>query len=234
MNNLINKGMYIIGTYRETDLMSDLICDNYQMLLIMKRFDIPLGFGDKTIDEVCCDNNVDTKTFLTIVNMLVRRLDIRYRPMLDGVSIKDLLIFLRNTHEYYSTSRLPAIRDKLLNVLADDKISTLLLRYFDDYAQHINEHFQKEEINVFPYIERLIKGEKSNDYSINMYRDSHEHIEESLKEFKNVMIKYYKGNNEEAIISIIHDLWSCAGELEFHTYIEDDLLVPLIIQLENR
>ena len=44
--------------------MCDLVCDRYPVLLIMSRFGIALGFGDKTIGEVCLDSGVDTATFL--------------------------------------------------------------------------------------------------------------------------------------------------------------------------
>ena len=63
--------MYKLGRYKQTDRMSDLICENYPMLLVISRFGISLGFGDKTIGEVCEDSGVDTKTFLTIVNLLL-------------------------------------------------------------------------------------------------------------------------------------------------------------------
>lgn len=65
--------MYKLGRYKQTDRMSDLICENYPMLLVLSRFGISLGFGDKTIGEVCEDSGVDTKTFLTIVNLLLDR-----------------------------------------------------------------------------------------------------------------------------------------------------------------
>ena len=35
------------GKYRETSEMSDLICENYPMVLVMSRFGIDLGFGEK-------------------------------------------------------------------------------------------------------------------------------------------------------------------------------------------
>ena len=47
--------MYKLGRYKQTDRMSDLICENYPMLLVLSRFGISLGFGDKTIGEVCED-----------------------------------------------------------------------------------------------------------------------------------------------------------------------------------
>ena len=40
--------MYKQGKYKETDKMSDLICENYPMVLVMSRFGIDLGFGEKT------------------------------------------------------------------------------------------------------------------------------------------------------------------------------------------
>ena len=58
------------GKYRETSKMSDLICENYPMVLVMSRFGIDLGFGEKNIGEVCRQNKIDTYTFLTVVNFL--------------------------------------------------------------------------------------------------------------------------------------------------------------------
>lgn len=57
------KPMYKNGMYRETDKMSDLICENYPMVLVMSRFGIALGFGEKNIGEVCRQNGVDACTF---------------------------------------------------------------------------------------------------------------------------------------------------------------------------
>ena len=37
--------------YRATDKMSDLICDNYSLLMVMSRFGLSLGFGDKSVKE---------------------------------------------------------------------------------------------------------------------------------------------------------------------------------------
>ena len=52
--------MYRIGRYDADDRMCDLVCDRYPVLLVMSRFGIALGFGDKTIGEVCRDSGVDT------------------------------------------------------------------------------------------------------------------------------------------------------------------------------
>ena len=57
--------------YEADDKMIDLISDNYSMLQGLSAFGIRLGFGDKTVEEVCREQDVDCYTFLTVVNFLI-------------------------------------------------------------------------------------------------------------------------------------------------------------------
>lgn len=56
--------------YKSSDKMIDLISDNYSLLQVMSRFGLSLGFGDKTVKEVCEMNGVDCPTFLAVVNFM--------------------------------------------------------------------------------------------------------------------------------------------------------------------
>ena len=80
--------MYKNGKYRETDKMSDLICENYPMVLVMSRFGIALGFGEKNIGEVCRQNGVDACTFLTVVNFLTEEISAPVTNVSNCLSIK--------------------------------------------------------------------------------------------------------------------------------------------------
>ncbi len=226
--------MYIIGKYTTSDLMSDLICDNYSILRVMHRYGIPIGFADKTIAEVCQENKVDANTFVEIVNLLLRMNDNTYRPSLDNLVVEDIVRYLKVSHEYYINQKLPSIREKLVAVLSDDKISKLILKYYDDYIIQTQQHFFYEEDNVFPYIESLSGGNSSMDYYISQFSEKHDHIEEPLTEFKNIIIKYYSGGNSNEIIEVIHDILSCANDLSAHNQIEDRILVPLIRKIEQQ
>ena len=52
--------------------MISLIRDNYDLLQMLGSFGISLGFGDKTVQETCEDNQVDTYTFQSteVANMM--------------------------------------------------------------------------------------------------------------------------------------------------------------------
>lgn len=57
--------------YKPEDRMRDLVRDNSSLILIMGRFGISLGFGEKSVREVCHNHHVDEKTFLDVVNFVV-------------------------------------------------------------------------------------------------------------------------------------------------------------------
>ncbi|MFI3314352.1 MAG: hemerythrin domain-containing protein [Rikenellaceae bacterium] len=224
--------MYKTGKYLENDSMAALICDNYSMLLVMSRFGMPLGVADKSIAEVCQESNVDANTFLAVVNLLIRQEVGGYKPSIDNLVTKDLVKYLRNSHDYYIKLRLPEIRTKLVSSLGDDKISMLILQYFDDYLTQVEKHLYFEEEIVFPYIDELLQGHQKEGFSIDTFSEKHDHVDRPLNEFKDVIIKYYTGDSSD-LVSVIHDVLSCANDLTSHSLVEDRLLVPLIRKMER-
>lgn len=50
--------------YEPEDKLINVISDNYAVLQNLGAFGIHLGFGDKTVEEVCEYEHVDTYTFL--------------------------------------------------------------------------------------------------------------------------------------------------------------------------
>ena len=183
--------MHRLGKYTASDRMSDLVCGNYHILLIMSRFGIALGFGDRTVDEVCCQSGVDTATFLAVVNLLydegTTTVDCR------NVSLEAFLRYLHNSHDYFLQYRLPDIRRKLSEAVACgcDGIAEAIIRFFDDYAAEVHKHMMYEEETVFPYVRQLLTGECPAGYDIETFHRQHDQIEAKLTELKNILIKYY-------------------------------------------
>ena len=129
--------MYKNGKYRETDKMSDLICENYPMVLVMSRFGIALGFGEKNIGEVCRQNGVDPCTFLTVVNFLTEEISAPMTNIDKCLSIEALITYLHNAHAYFLDFRLPHIRRKLTDAIADcpKDVAFVITKFFDEYAK---------------------------------------------------------------------------------------------------
>jgi regulator of cell morphogenesis and NO signaling len=227
--------MHLLGKYKPADSMSDLVTEHYRMLLVMSRFGISLGFGDKTIEEVCRDSQVDLQTFLTVVNLLLDD-DNNAGYSSPPVSVESLLVYLHNAHEYFLQFRLPAIREKLKTVLGNKKshLSTAILSYFDEYVAEVQKHMMYEENTVFPYVRALLRGQRNIGYTIDIFSKQHNQVEARLKEFKNIIIKYYPAKSTNELNSALFDIFNCEHDLASHNAIEDHLFVPAIAALERK
>ncbi|HOO43149.1 MAG TPA: hemerythrin domain-containing protein, partial [Bacteroidales bacterium] len=174
----MTEKIYKLGKYTPADSMSELICNNYTMLLVLSRFGISLGFGEKTIREVCLQNNVDEQTFLAVVNLLISGNREETRNFGNN-SIQCLLNYLHNSHRYFLDFRLPSIRQQLLSVLATntDNAAKAVIRFYDLYVEQVHTHMEYEETTVFPYVRSLLSGVKRGDYNIRVFCRQHDNIE---------------------------------------------------------
>ena len=227
--------MYKNGKYRETDKMSDLICENYPMVLVMSRFGIALGFGEKNIGEVCRQNSVDACTFLTVVNFLTQDVSAPVMNVDKCLSIEALITYLQNAHDSFLNFRLPHLRRKLLESIGEcpQDVAFVIQRFFDEYAEEVNKHMSYEEKVVFPYVRDLLKGVKDPKYNISIFRKRHDQIEMTIVELKNILIKYYPGPGSNLLNSVLFDIFATEQDLASHNHVEDYLFMPAILALEK-
>ena len=226
--------MYKIVKYLANDRMSDLICDNYSMLLVMSRFGISLGFGEQTIEEVCLNSNVDTKTFLTVVNLLIDESGKSKSPDKIDLSIPSLMEYLCNSHRYFIEFRLPTIRQKLTAALGDSNndINLVIIKYYDEYVSEVERHIMYEEKRVFKYVESLLDANTKDNYTIEVFSKRHDDVEKKLSELKDIIIKYYPGSSSNELNSVLFDLFTCAKDLASHNRVENTLFIPAIKEIE--
>ena len=221
--------------YEPDDKMINLIKDNYSLLQSLGCFGISLGFGDKTVREVCNDQNVDTYTFLLVVNYTING----YKGFddLDRLSIPTLIQYLRASHTYYLDYELPFIRRELTGALDEnDNLARLILRLYDEYAHSIRNHMQYEEKNVFPYVDSLLKGETNDTYDVETYSKHHSQTDDKLRELKSIIIKYLPSDSHHnnCLTATLYDIYNCEEWLDQHALVEDDIFIPVIRRLEQK
>lgn len=221
--------------YNGRSKMADLISENYNMLLLMNRFGIPLGVGEKSIAEVCRENSVDLETFLYVVHYLSSRTTGDNMDLHRRISIPQLIVYLRNSHDYFLHYRLPELRSKLLNALeeAPQDVVYVIIKFFDEYEDEVRKHMSYEDKYVFPYATKLINGEKDSKYNIDIFRKKHDQIELKIKELKNILIKYYPTQSGYKLHSVLYDIFACQIELYDHNHVEDHVFIPAVAKLEE-
>ena len=223
--------------YIPNDKMADIICDNYSLLQVMSRFGLPLGFGDYTVEEVCHSHQVDCRTFLAVANF-INKGHSRSSASIEDISVESLMAYLKNAHHYFLDFQLPTIRRKLLEAIdcsMDNEVTFLILTFFDNYVKEVRNHMSYEDTHVFTYVDKLLKGKKSEDYDIHMFVRHHDHIDEKLTELKNSIIKYYPDSRKSYVMNaVLFDIFNCEKDLASHNEVEDYLFVPAVLQLENQ
>lgn len=227
--------------------MADLVMLDIQMLTLIQRMNIPLGFRDKTIKEVCADNDVHENFFIQLANACH---DADYIPKDQLLTFppEHMIRYLQSTHRDFLSYRIPSIEQQIgeLEQLSEAPQSTeLLLRFFREYINEFQSHLDLEERTVFPYtlmLNECIRQKKITaefeemfgNYSIDKYMTEHNDIEEKLYDLKNILIKYMPPPvDRRKYNTLIHDLFHLEKELNDHTDLENKVLSPLVRLMEK-
>ena len=225
-----NQKMYEAG-----DKMISLIRDNYNLLQCLGSFGISLGFGDKTVKQVCEDQGVDTYTFLAVVNFMING----YREMDDvsRLSVATLLQYLKASHNYFLGFQLPFIRKELVDALDEnDNLARLILKLYDEYSRAVTQHMRYEEKTVFPYVESLIGGKPLANYAIDMYSKHHGQGSSKLRELKSIIIKHFPGDclRNNQLSATLYDIYNNEEWLTHHSEVEEEIFIPAVRNAERK
>ena len=202
----------------------------------MTRLGISLGFGDRSIADVCEASGVDTSFFLLICNVYTFNNYIPSTPTILDTDMNGLVPYLEKSHKYYVDKRLPHI-ERHLDAIAQKlggRIGMVFISFFQEYKQEVEEHFSHEERDVFPHIRALMSGERDTSYSIGMFLHTHSDIEGKLDDLLNIVFKYLPPQvDDDNVMDVVYDILRLREDLKKHTFIEEKIMVPLVCHLES-
>lgn len=222
-------------SYSENTKLYELIASNPKLLPLLSRFGIQLGFGDRSVDEICQQNHISTRLFLHVCRL---HFDLSAPTQMtnpDGCDLDSLLTFLNASHRAYLDEHFPHIEMHLERIInaAGPKYGNMLNHFYNEYKHEMVKHFKYEEEVVFPYIDALRRGQECN-YSIDQFRHNHSNIEDALEDMTNILIKYLPGDIlPSERICIATDIMELSSDLTIHSMIEDHILIPFVESLEN-
>lgn len=177
------------SSYIRNDRMRDIINDNNNLLTVINRFSISLGFGDKSVAVVCEENGVDADTFLAVVNFISGKDWSGYK-----ISLQPLIGYLRKSHRFILNHALPNIKKTLIEGIqqtSNSEIAMFILKLYDSYMKEVKRHMEYEDDTVFSYVENLIAGEVKGKFNISDFSSRHEHMAGTLEELKELFIYQY-------------------------------------------
>lgn len=222
--------------YSKAMKMSDLIDADYKLLLLLTRLKFSLGFGDKSVGAVCEQYNFDVECFLFLANIQSNKPIMNVQEVFNKLPLQPFLYYLKCSHEYFLESRLPNIRRKLKLIFSEEESSLekLVLDFFDNYKKEVYDHMKYEDNTVFPYVQSLMNKSNEDKYSINIFEERHNNIEEKIADLKRILLKYVSGVKDQTLMTnILLELYMSEEELASHTFIEDSLVIPRVKTIEK-
>ena len=228
--------------------MSDVIFEDVFALSILDRLDIKIGFGDKTVEQVCNENNVNSRLFIHIVRLFLYGTipsDINANKEL----IPSLITYFKITHEYYLKKIIP-LTESLISELENkekerNKDIKLLKKFFEQYKHELITHIDNEEKNVFPYVLKIYNAYKTQNvdeklldevkhHSISAFEKEHDNLDEKLNDLKSIIIKYFQPFKNSYIINqILVTVFQLEKDVFEHAQLEDLMMIPVVRGIEK-
>jgi regulator of cell morphogenesis and NO signaling len=234
--------------FNENSKLASVILKDHSLLPVINRLGIQLGFGDKTIRDICAEKRIDLNFFVETINVFHYEAYFPEKRLLD-FPVSMVIDYLIKTHRYYIDYLIPE-NDRLIELFLsaspDESTDNGLVRKF--YAKFKEEfviHINFEEREMFPYILELnavitnpeIRNQftkKYPDFSITSFEKEHSQMDDKTDDLKNIIIKYlppnYDQNRGNAFLA---NLFMFEKDLKNHSRIEDHILIPKVKQLEK-
>jgi regulator of cell morphogenesis and NO signaling len=226
--------MYEIETnISEKSKLTNVIIEHPNVLNVLEYFNIPLGLGDRTIAETAKEYNIAPNTLEVVIKVYCRTVPSK---ILNKAEIHDLLIFLQASHDNFKLVKIPELKSLIEGFSREipTEYGKMLVNFFDEYIQEIDEHFMYEDKKVFPYINKILQNKKARDFKIREFERNHTDIGHKLLDLKNILIKYIPPTVvSEYRKQILNRLVNFEKDLMYHTQLEDNILVPFVKNMET-
>lgn len=207
--------------------MADLIAANHTLILVIPRFGIPLGFGEKSVQEVCGQCGMPVDFFLLVCNLYTFDDYLPDSTQLQTVDMSHLVPYLEASHRYYLNERLPHISRHLARVAdhAGPRYGDVLRKFIEGYRQDVEAHFSLEEKELFPYVSTA----GSSAHIPQEVLRSHSELVEKLSDLPQIIYKYLPADGMvEELSELLFAILQLTSDLEKHALIEEKVLLPVV------
>ncbi|WP_028979005.1 hypothetical protein [Sporocytophaga myxococcoides] len=227
--------------------LKDIIAQNRLLQSVVERFNFKLPSWNVSVQQACLLNGENPDFVIGILKAFDENTDFPTQELM-SFSLTSILNYLKKTHEYYLSKKLPEIELSIENLIREYApgypslvhSGSLFLSYKEDLIKHIWE----EELELFPYIEYLqsikLHGfkfdvhSKLSKYSISTFIHSHDDHEKGLESIKEIILA--AANQREPVMAyriFLIQLEIFSKDLHKHSMVEDEILIPLALKLEK-
>lgn len=231
-----------MASIKQQHKIIDIVEHDSNLLPVINRFGIKLGFGEATVTQICNEYNIDVNFFLAILNVYHQDSYFPEQKLLE-FKIHDIVNYLIKTHQYYNEHIIPEIERLLQNLLNNNpqqkEIFMMLEKIFNNFKRELMSHTDYEEKIIFKEILK-IDTEKLSDNIIPKplkdlsFSNIHSQIDDKIIDIKNILLKYLPPVDDVINCNAFAvAIFNLEKDLKDHAKIEDRILYPKVMQIIN-
>lgn len=194
-------------------VLSEILAQHHILIPIINRFGIKLGVGDKTIEDICNEQDLNVDFILVILNVY---LDENYisEKRLAQFGLEPIANYFNETIQNYLHSLVPNIEKHLHAFIAlsdaNNEELKALQKVFYQFKEELVQHLEKGLKHTGPYPHEL------------------------LRDIKSILIKHVSGNfNQNLCYAVIFSVGSLEDDLIIHNRLRDSVLIPKLDKLNS-
>ncbi len=177
--------------------------------------------------------------------------DKNFNPSLFNLYSLDIITdYIRRTHKYYLNKKLLEIEQSIHLLLQDyndqHPLLFILHTFYNQYKRDLSEHIVEEENELLPYIAFLQNAtthgfsqhefyKQTHHFSLRSFLDNHVDPDEDLQRVRLSILRYHPPvTNETPYRILLSQLTVFEKDLAVHALIEEQVLLPRALELENK
>lgn len=228
--------------------VGDVVADDYRRAEIFKKFGIDFCCGGKkTVADACMQRNVNLRE---LVDALAKVGEESTTEAVDfaGMAPAALVDHIVGSHHAYVNESLPILLDftkKLARVHGESHPELVeIAKLFEAVEAELREHMMKEEKILFPYIKEMDAAKSADALEpscfgsvrnpIDMMEHEHENAGSVMKQIRQLSSDYSPPEDAcNTYRAAYHKLEEFEANLHQHIHLENNILFPQAIQLEQ-
>tara|TARA_B100000902_G_scaffold399523_1_gene470792 strand:- start:2685 stop:3446 length:762 start_codon:yes stop_codon:yes gene_type:complete len=227
----------------------DLVSDDFRYAKALDSFGIDFyRHYNSKIEDICIENNLDKDSLFGYRISMDESFDLDFNT-LKSSPINLVIEYLKHNHSYFIKNKLPYIKNLISSLSVEDKndelfndLKFIFPLFYEDFVEHILE----EEKYIFTYIQNLyhLDGNVKNHAkiffemkNISLKDIAEEHINEDseMSGIRGLTKNYsYKNIKNLHLKVIFQELKDFDNELEVHSNIENHILFPRALELQEK
>jgi len=232
----------------ENQIIGELVAKNYKTASVFKKHKIDFCCnGNRTISEACERKNIDTAT---LINELQNTFINQEQNIDFNAWELDLLAdYIEKTHHRYVVAKIEEIKpflNKVVRVHGEHNPELKEIEIlFNQSAQELSPHLQKEEMILFPFIRHMVVAKLQEkpmvqphfgtvENPITMMKHEHQNEGERFEKIAELSDNYnppsHACNTYRVTFALLKEF---EDNLHQHIHLENNILFPKAIELEN-